>query len=95
LNPWKGAEAKRLNKITAFLPNADARYRQLVLNLERLPQRYIAEARQELFTLLGGAIRLIPTAAGYLESHLTDHYGGLVTLAVGLELKKGGCGGRI
>jgi flagellar motility protein MotE (MotC chaperone) len=43
-----GSEAKRLKKIAAFLPNAEARYRQLVANWERLPQRYVAEARQEL-----------------------------------------------
>ena len=30
----------------------------------------------------------MPTAAGYLEAHLTGHYEELVKLAVGLELKK-------
>jgi hypothetical protein len=78
--------AKGLRKIAAFLPNAEARYRQLVLNLERLPQRYIAQARQELATLLDGAIRLLPTAAGYLEAPLRGRYDGLVTLAAGREL---------
>lgn len=78
--------AKGLRKIVSFLPNAEARYRQLVANLERLPQRYVAEARQELSALVGGAIRLMPTAEGYLEAHLVGHYAGLVKLAVGLEL---------
>nr|MBA2253440.1 hypothetical protein [Nitrospirales bacterium] len=78
--------AKGLRKIVSFLPNAEARYRQLVANLERLPQRYVAEARQELKALVGGEIRLMPTAEGYLEAHLVGHYAGLVKLAVGLEL---------
>ena len=77
--------AKGLRKIAAFLPNAEAGYRQLVLNLERLPQRYIAQARQELI-LLDGAIRLLPTTAGHLEAHLRGRYDGLVTLAAGREL---------
>ena len=52
LESLEGGEAKRLKKIAAFLPNAEARYRQLVANLECLPQRHVAEARQELATLL-------------------------------------------
>ena len=87
LRSVEGDDVKRLNKITVFLPNAEARYRQLVMNFERLNQRNIAQARQELSTLLGGEIRLMPTADGVLEAHLTGHYEGLLKLAVGLELK--------
>lgn len=89
--------SKGLRKIMAFLPNAEARYRQLVLNLERLPQRYIAQARQELTTLLDGGIRILPTAAGYLEAHLRGRYDVLVTLTAGLKLNNlvaGACNHR-
>ena len=73
--------AKGLRKITAFLPNAEARYRQLVSNLKRLPQRYIAHPSHELTTLLDGAIRLLSTAARHIEAYLRGRYDGLVTLA--------------
>lgn len=95
LESLEGGRGETYEQIAPFLPNSEARYCQLLMIFKSLPQRYVAEAREEVKALVGGAIQLMPTAEGHLEAHVLDHYGGLVTLAVGLELKKGGCGGRI
>jgi site-specific DNA recombinase len=73
---------KTLDKLTAFLPNATARYHALVDGLAALPHRHVEQAREQIKTLVG-EITLWPTPAGYLEAELTGNYAGFLKLAVG------------
>jgi hypothetical protein len=68
-----------------MLPRAAERYRELVNNLSALSVRNVAQAREQIRTLVG-QIRLAPTADGYLEAVLTGRYEGLLKLAVGGKL---------
>jgi len=74
--------AKALDKLTAFLPNAQARYRTLVDGLAALPRRHVDQAREQIKALVGD-ITLWPTPAGHLEAELTGNYSGFLKLAVG------------
>jgi hypothetical protein len=73
---------KSLDKLTAFLPNATARYRTLVDSLAALPLRHVEQAREQI-KALAGEITLWPTPAGYLEAEVTGSYAGFLKLAVG------------
>lgn len=74
--------AKALDKLTVFLPNAQARYRTLVDGLATLPIRHVEQVREQIKTLVG-EITLWPTPAGYLEAEMTGSYAGFLKLAVG------------
>jgi hypothetical protein len=74
--------AKALDTLTAFLPNATARYRTLVDGLAALPRRHVDQAREQIKALVGEII-LWPTPDGHLEAELTGNYAGLLKLAVG------------
>jgi site-specific DNA recombinase len=74
--------AKTLDTLTAFLPNATARYQALVNGLATLPRRHIDQAREQIKALVG-EITLHPTPAGHLEAELTGNYAGFLKLAVG------------
>ena len=74
--------AKALDTLTAFLPNAKARYRALVDGLASLPHRHVDQAREQIKALVG-EITLWPTPAGHLEAELTGNYAGFLKLAVG------------
>jgi hypothetical protein len=76
--------AKALATLTAFLPNATARYRTLVDVLATLPRRHVEQAREQIKALVGD-ITLWPTPAGYLEAELTGNYAGFLKLAVGQQ----------
>ncbi len=73
---------KTLDKLTAFLPNAQARYRALVDGLAALPHRHVEQAREQIKALVGD-ITLWPTPGGYLEAEVTGSYAGFLKLAVG------------
>ena len=73
---------KTLDKLTAFLPNAQARYRTLVDGLAALPPRHVEQAREQIKALVGD-ITLWPTPGGYLEAEVTGSYAGFLKLAVG------------
>ncbi len=79
--------SKNMGKLLHFLPNAAERYRKLVENLGNLPERHIAEARQQIKELVAGEIKLIPTAEGYLDAEMRGCYPALLKLAVGMKLK--------
>ena len=68
--------------MTAFLPNAQARYRTLVDGLATLPRQHIEQAREQIKALVGD-ITLWPAPAGHLEAELTGNYAGFLKLAVG------------
>jgi hypothetical protein len=74
--------AKALDTLTAFLPNAKARYRALVDGLAALPIRHVEQAREQIKALVGD-ITLWPTPEGYLEAEMTGNYAGFLKLAVG------------
>lgn len=74
--------AKALDKLTAFLPNAKARYRALVDGLAALQHRHVEQAREQI-KALEGDITIWPTPSGYLEAELTGNYAGFLKLAVG------------
>ncbi len=78
------ASGAKADKVVAMLPRAKERYQALVENLGSL--RDMDQAREQLRTLLGGEIKLVPTGDGHLEAELVGHYGGLVKLAVGGKL---------
>ena len=73
---------KTLDTLTAFLPNATARYQKLVDGLAALPLRHVEQAREQIKALVG-EITLWPTPAGHLEAELTGNYAGFLKLAVG------------
>ncbi len=63
--------------------------------LERLPERYVDGAREQLKRLVGERITLSPTSEGYLVAELQGNYAGLLKLTANGDLKLFGCGGRI
>ena len=75
----------QLDKVAAILPRAAERYRELVDDLSALSVKHVAQAREQLRTLVG-SIRLAPRTDGYLEAALTGRYEGLLKLVVGGKL---------
>jgi len=74
--------AKAIDKLAAFLPNAQERYRTLVGTFATLAPKHLDAAREQIKVLVG-EITLWPTPAGHLEAELTGNYAGLLKLAVG------------
>ena len=75
----------QLDKVAAILPRAAERYRRLADDLSALSLKHVAQAREQIRTLVG-PIRLAPMADGYLEAILTGRYAGLLKLVVGGKL---------
>ena len=91
------ADAGAQDKVADFLPNAVERYQKLVSNLEKISQRDVPRAREQIKKLLGGEIKLYPSESGdYLEAEMT---GDVVSLLHAGSGKPGvnwfGSGGRI
>ena len=85
LSQLQQTRSAQSDKVATLLPRAAERYRQLVDDLSALSVKHIAQAREQLRTLVG-TIRLAPTADGYLEAALAARYAGLVKLVVGGKL---------
>ena len=73
--------------ITAFMPVAIDRYKQVLGNLRNTIQSDTAEARHHLKTLIGD-VKLFPHPEGYLEAEIQRSMDGLLAMAVGNEKLK-------
>jgi hypothetical protein len=76
-------QSKVIDKVTTFMPNLVERFKKLVDGLATVTQHQVDKARGILRDLVGGEIRLHPTAAGterYLTAELAGDYAGLVRL---------------
>ena len=80
-------ETVLIDDMTAFLPNAADRYKQMVGRLQETLQKDTEAAHQHLKTLIG-TVKLHPNVSGeYLEAEVQYSVEGLLTLAVGEKFK--------
>ena len=67
-------------KLKSFLPRARERFQELVRNLENFEPSRLEPIRNQIKTLVGGEIKLFPTAQGYLEAEVSGDYAGFLKL---------------
>jgi hypothetical protein len=63
-----------------LIPAARACFHNLVKNLENIEAACLPPIRDQIKTLVGGAIKLHPTAQGHLEAELAGDYAGFLKL---------------
>jgi hypothetical protein len=77
---------KLFEKVVAFLPNMEQRFKALIDDLVTVTQPEVDKARGILRELVGGSIRLHPASDGadrFLTAEVTGDYSGLLKLACG------------
>ena len=77
---------KLFEKVVAFLPNMEQRFKALIDDLVTVTQPEVDTARRILRELVGGSIRLHPSSDGadrFLTAEVTGDYAGLLKLACG------------
>ncbi|MBK5280535.1 MAG: recombinase family protein [Nitrospiraceae bacterium] len=77
---------KLYEKVVAFLPNMEQRFKAMIDDLITVTQPEVDKARRILQELVGGSIRLHPSSDGadrFLTAEVTGDYSGLLKLACG------------
>ncbi len=70
-----------------MLPRLNDTYRELVENLEHLPERHIPRARASLSGMTGGHIRLMPDEnRAFLTAEISLDGGRLIEMATGQKI---------
>jgi len=80
---------KLFDKVVAFLPNMEQRFKAMIDDLVAVTQPEVDKARGILRELVGHSIRLHPTSDGadrFLTAELSGDYTGLMKLASGTNL---------
>ena len=86
------ASSGGIGNVEFVLPRAIDRYQDLVADLGKSVSREMSRARNSVRELVGGSIRLVPTASGGLNAEIQGQYAGLIALAAQGEKKSGaGC----